>query len=106
MTIFTHVKHTNTVFRNARMLSSSITSKSGGWGRSNITANHNVMHNYSMYVNFGVPKDYSGHISILFNYTKPSVETNAELTPIKTPHPKSDEFKIINDAPISYYTYS
>ena len=105
MQLFPIFKRTNTVFRNVRLLSSSMISKSGGWGRSNITANNNVMHNYSMYVNFGVPKNYSGNISILFDYTKPTVETNSELT-IKTTHSKSDELKILNDAPISYYTYS
>jgi len=105
MSVFALIKHTTTAFRNTRMYSSSITSKSGGWGRSNITANHNVMHNYSMYVNFGVPKDYSGNISILFDYTKPIVEANSEVT-IKTTHSKTDELKIINDAPITYYTYS
>ena len=105
MPVFTLIKHTTTSFRNARMFSRSNTYNSGGWGRSNITANNNVMHNYSMYVNFGVPKNYSGNISILFDYTKPTVETNSELT-IKTTHSKSDELKILNDAPISYYTYS
>jgi hypothetical protein len=106
MSVFTLIKHTTTSFRNARMFSRSNTYNSGGWGRSNINTNSNVMHNYNMYVNFGVPKNYSGNISILFDCEKHTVETNSESTPIKISHPKTDEIKIINRAPFSYYTYS
>ena len=104
MSLFSLVKHSKCVFHNSRMISTSIGAASGGWGRSDITAKHNVMHNYSMYVNFGIPKDYSGNISILFDCTEPTFEPSLEKT--KNNHTKEDEIKIINDAPISYYTYS
>ena len=104
MSLFSLVKHTTTVVKHARTLSTSMSSASGGWGRSSVTANYNVKHNYSMYVNFGVPRDYSGNISILFDCDKPILESSS-ITTIK-PFCANDEIKNIKDAPVSYYTYS
>ena len=106
MSLFTLVKHTNIAFRNARMLSSSTRSASGGWGRSNITANYNVKHKYSMCVNFGVPRNYSGNVSILFDCDKPILESKGSSTATVKPFCADDEIEIIKDAPVSYYTYS
>jgi len=104
MSLFSLIKHTNAALRNARTLSTSMSSASGGWGRSNVTANYNVAHSYNMYVNFGVPKDYSGNISILFDCGKPILESSS-ITTVK-PFCANDEIEIVKDAPVSYYTYS
>ena len=104
MSLSSLVKHTTTVVKHVRTLSTSMSSASGGWGRSNVTANYNVMHSYNMYVNFGVPKNYSGNISILFDCGKPILESSSTTT-VK-PFSANDEIEIVKDAPVSYYTYS
>jgi len=107
MYLFSLVKQTNYLLHNARMFTTSVSSASGGWGRSNITVGDTHVHEYKTDVNFGVPKEYSGNISILFDYTKPILKPTSQMTiKIKINNSKKDELEIIKDAPISHYTYS
>ena len=107
MYLFSLVKHTNYLLQNARMFTTSVSPASGGWGRSNISMGDTHMHKYHTDVNFGVTKDYSGNISILFDYTKPIFKPTSQMTiEIKINNSKKDELEIIKDAPVSHYTYS
>jgi hypothetical protein len=101
-------KHANCIVKNARMLTTSIRPASGGWGRSYINVSDNIMQTYCIYINFGVPKNYSGKINVTFckdvPKLPPSILTET-LTSVRTCS-KKEELEIVKCAPISYYTYS
>ena len=111
MSLSTLVKHTTAVFNNTRMLTSSISSSSGGWGRSYINQDDNIMHNYSIYVNFGplVTSGTSDDIkNILVNvvqetpkYTKTISKTRLQRSTLT----KQRQIEI-DDRRLKYYTYS
>ena len=104
---FSLVKQTNYLLHNARMFTTSVSSASGGWGRSHITVGDTHVHEYNTDVNFRVSKEIYGNISILFDYTKPILKPTTEMTiKIKISNSKKDELEIIRDAPVSHYTYS
>lgn len=117
MSIFSHIKRTNTVFKHARMLSASLTSASGGWGRTSKNSDDDIMHNYSIYINFGhlmpgVSCDDSVKDIFVKVVKEPSktkkeyVQTIAKTRLTRSVLTKEDEINNIKDARVCHYTYS
>lgn len=118
MSLFSFIKHANTTLRNTRMLSSCIALTSGGWGRTSKNSDNDIMHNYSIYVNFGhqmpgisstdnVVKDIFVKVVKEPSKTKKEYVESIAKTRLQTSElTKEDEIKNIKDAPVPYYTYS
>jgi hypothetical protein len=108
MSIFSLVKHTNVVLKNARMLTGSTRVASGGWGRSYINVDDSFMHTYCMNISFGAPRHYSGKINMTFNKNDPKLTpgiSKERMSSVRTCS-KKEESEIVKDAPLSYYTYT
>jgi len=110
MSLSTLVKHTTAVFNNTRMLTSSISSASGGWGRPYI--NKKDDHNYTIHIKFG-PWVTSGTSDDIKNILVKVVEepkkykkTISKQRTWRSTLTKYDEIEIVKDAPVSHYTYS